>query len=178
MPISSLQGAIQKALDYLHSEFAGLQTGRASTTLVEGLVVSTYGSTQPLKNISNISTPDAKTIMIAPWDASLVPEVEKIIIASDLGMTPNNNGKSIILNIPPMTEERRKEIVKLVHKYSEDAKISVRNARHDAMKQLDTQELSEDEEHQKKDEIQKKVDDANTSIDTVTKAKEADIMKV
>lgn len=174
----NLSSETKKAIEFLHSEFAGLQTGRASSALVEGIQVFAYGGTQPLRNLATISTPDAKTIQISPFDKTLVASVEKAIRDANVGLNPNNNGNSIILNLPPMTEERRKDLVKLVHRYAEDAKVAVRNARQDAMKAVDAAGLSEDEARREKDQIQKEVDKANEEIETTAKHKETDIMKV
>lgn len=176
--ISSAVSEFEKSLSHLAQEFAGLQTGRASAGLVESIQVEVYGSNQPLKNIAQIATPDARTIQITPFDKNVIGTLEKAIQESDIGLNPNNNGNSILLNIPPMTEERRKDVVKVVHKKSEEAKISIRNARHHALDQIKKEELSEDETKRAEKELQQKVDQYNGKIEESAKKKEHEVMTV
>ena len=138
-----------KIIDHIKGEYARLQIGRASASLVESLMVEAYGSKQPMKGIGSISVPDAKTIQIQPWDRGMLSAIEKAIQTSDLNLAPLNDGMTIRLNLPPMTEERRKDIVKLVHKMAEESRISLRNARQkglDKVKQMDkAKQITEDQ---------------------------------
>lgn len=180
--ISHLEQELKKALDYLHKEYAGLQIGRASTGLVEMLEVEAYGATQPLKNMANISCPDPKTIQVQPWDKSVMGTVEKAIRDSDLGLNPVNNGNVLLIVIPPLTEERRKDLVKIVHKEAEEAKVAVRQARHNAINKLKNlekeKEISEDELKQEEKKVQEKVDEMNKKIEEDAKHKDSEVMSV
>ena len=176
--ITGATEAFEKALNYLSKEYAGLQIGRASAGLVEGIEVDAYGALQPIKNMAQIAIPDARSITITPWDAGLLPNVEKAINDSNLGIMPNNDGHAIYINLPPMTEERRKETVKVVHKLAEEAKIAIRNARHDAMDSIKKDELSEDEEKMAEKELQDKVDEYNKNVEEHMKKKETEVMTV
>ncbi len=180
--MDELQTQLQKAIAHLKTEFTALQTGRANVSLVDEIEVESYGSKMPLKQVANISCPDAKSIKIEPWDKNLVKEVERALQEADLGINPQNMGESIFLPIPPMTEERRKDMVKLVHKLSETAKISIRNARHDAMKMVKIQQeegdISEDEQKNLETDIQKEVDIFNKEVDSLAKNKEQEVLTV
>lgn len=173
---------LQKALDHLSSELAGLQIGRASASLVEGLPIEVYGAQQPLKNVANISIPDPKTLFIEPWDKANLAAIEKAIQDSSLGLNPNNDGARIALNIPPLTEERRVELTKLVGEFAETAKISVRRAREDLRKKAkqakETEEITEDEEKLFDKKLQEKIDEINSKIEEHAKQKEEEMMKV
>lgn len=176
-----LQQAIekfQKTLDHLHQEFGKLQTGRASAALVENLMVESYGTKMPLKAVASISIPEPTQIAIQPWNRDQLVDIEKAIREANLGLNPQNNGVLIRLNIPPLTEERRKELVKLVHRYAEEARISIRNARQEAMTELKKTELSEDEMHGKEAGLQKQVEEFNKKIEEASKKKEVDVMTV
>jgi ribosome recycling factor len=177
-----LEDGLQKALEHLKDEFAHLQIGRASASLVERIVVESYGVMQPLKAIASISVPDTKTIQIQPWDRSTLVGIEKAILMSDIGLTPNNNGVVIRLNIPPLTEERRKELAKVVLKMAEEAKIAVRNLRHEAMEQIksmkNNNQVTEDQQELAEKKIQEKVDAVNVDIEHAAKQKENDIMTI
>lgn len=178
----NLEEQLMKVSDHLKEQYAGLQIGRASAGLVERVMVDSYGTMQPLKAVASISVPDAKTIQIQPWDRSTLAAIEKAIQMSDIGLTPQNDGIVVRLNIPPLTEERRKELAKLVHKMAEEAKISVRAARQTAMDKVKsmqkTSELTEDQLKTSEKKIQEKVDHTNEGIDHSAKEKEADVMKV
>ena len=180
--IQELKTKGQAAVDHLHAEFSKVQTGRASASLVETLVVDSYGTKMPLKSLANITVPDAKTISIQPWDRGQIPSVEKAIRESSLGLNPQNNGIAIHLNLPPLTEERRKELVKVVHKYAEEARIALRNCRHEALDRLKTmekaKEIGEDALATAEKEAQKHVDGFNAAIEEAAKKKEKDIMTV
>lgn len=171
-----------KAVSHLKDEFSRLQVGRASASLVEEVRVDAYGSLQPLKSVASVSVPDAKTIQIQPWDRGLLTAIDKGIQMANLGLTPNNDGVVIRINIPPLTEERRKELVKVVGRYSEEAKIGVRNVRQDVNNTLNAMkkasEITEDELHGAMKELQVHVDHANKEIDEMAKKKEQDIMTV
>jgi ribosome recycling factor len=173
---------IKKAIDHLQLHLRKLQIGRASTTLVEDLVVNAYSMQQPLKALATITVPDAVTIQISPWDQTVLVHIEKSLQESHLGLTPNNDGHTIRLNIPAPTEERRKELTKVVHAKGEDAKISIRNIRHaaidDIKKKKDAKEISEDKFSFDEQEIQKSVDAANKQVDDIVKVKDSEIMSV
>jgi ribosome recycling factor len=172
----------QKCIDHLKEEFAKLQVGRASGGLVENIMLSAYGSSQPLKALASISTPDAKTIQVQPWDKALIPVIEKALRDADLNMNPTNNGSAVILNVPPLTEERRRDLVKIVGRLAEEARVSVRNIRHDSMAKYKRMEhdgdMTEDDRNRSEKQLQEAVDKANASIADLAKQKEESIMKV
>lgn len=181
----ALQAAVQdfeKTVAHLKDEYGRLQAGRANPGLVEGLMIDAYGSMQPLKNVASISVPDPKSLHIQPWDRSLMSAIEKAIQVSDLGLNPNNNGTAIILNIPQLTEERRRDLVKLVNKFAEDARISIRNARqtaNSAFKALSqSKQITEDQSTGAEKKLQEKVDEYNKKVAELAKAKEESLMTV
>lgn len=171
-----------KAVDHLFNEFSKLRIGRASSALVEDMHIPAYGGSQALKAVASISIPDAKTISISPWDKSLTAVIEKAIRDSDLGLSPNNNGQSILLSIPPLTEERRKDLVKVVHKMAEETRITIRTKRQDAMSKFKNmeknEEITEDEQKSAEKRLQEMVDEANKKVEEYTKQKEEDVLKV
>lgn len=173
---------MEKALDSLSREFGKLRTGRASTSLVEDIKVDYYGAPTPLKQIASISIPDSRTIAIQPWDRNAFGDVEKAIQKSDLGLNPVNDGKVIRINIPQLTEERRKELVKLAKKYTEDARIAIRNIRRDANDSLKGMEkdkaITEDDLHRGQDEVQKLTDEHIKMADELLDEKEKEIMEL
>lgn len=173
-----LASELDRIVNFLQGEYARLQTGRASASLVEHLNVEAYGSMQPLKNLANISVPEARQIVIQPWDKGVMAAIEKAINTSNLGLNPLNDGLLIRLTIPQLTEERRKEMVKLVGKLAEEARISVRNVRQDAFKKIKKDEVGEDEAKRLEAGIQGQVEKANERIDEIAKKKEEDVMKV
>lgn len=180
-----IQRAIQdfeKTIAHLKTEFSKLQIGRATPALVEDLKIEAYGSLQLLKAVASISIPEPKTICIQPWDKSNIALIEKAIYASQLGLAPTNNGVSVIITLPPLTEERRLELVKVVFKLAEEARITIRNVRqvaHTAFKTMEnSKEIGEDERVRSEKELQVKVDEYNKKVDEAAKAKEADIMKI
>lgn len=179
---ADLQTQLDKAISHMQQEFAALQIGRASSALVEDIEVESYGAMAPLKQVANISCPDPKTIKVEPWDKSVLAEIEKSIVTANIGINPQNMGEHLFLPIPPMTEDRRKQMVKFVHELAEKAKISVRNARHDELKMIKLQkeegELSEDAQKDAEREVQDLVDTANQKIDENAKHKEKDILTV
>ncbi|MCK9186679.1 ribosome recycling factor [Candidatus Gracilibacteria bacterium] len=180
--ISNAVKEFEKVVAHLKEEFARLQIGRASAGLVEGANVEMYGVTQPLKNIANISIPDPRTIMIQPWDKSAIVHIEKAIVAMGTGLNPVSDGICVRVPIPPLTEERRTDLTKHVRRLAEDARISIRTARQDALavfKQLKSkEEITEDDVFSAEKELQVKVDQVNVKIDELSAAKEKDVMTV
>jgi ribosome recycling factor len=173
---------MQKAVESTQRSFNTIRTGRANTSLLDRVMVEYYGAPTPLKSLANINTPDASTITIQPFDRGSVNLIEKAISLSDIGLTPNNDGSTIRLNIPPLTSDRRKELVKLAAKFAEEGKVSVRNVRRDAVdsvrKQEKSSEVSEDEARDLQDKIQKLTDKYIARIDEILAEKEKDIMTV
>lgn len=173
---------MEGALTAFTSDLAAMRTGRASTGLVEKLIVDYYGAPTPLRSIATISVPEAQLISISPFDASSLKDIEKAINQSELGLTPNNDGKIIRLQIPQLTEERRRDLVKAVSKRAEDARVSVRNVRrhrlNDLKKLENEKEITEDDHHQGKDDMQKLTDNFVHKIDEAAKEKEAELMQV
>ena len=173
---------MEKALALLKSELSKLRTGRASPSLVEHLRVDYYGTPTPLNQVGQVSIPDAKTIQIASWDQSAIPLIEKAIIAANIGLTPNVDGKLIRLSVPPLTEERRKDIAKTVKKIGEDSKVAVRNVRREANEAVKALEkgksISEDEAKKQQDLVQKVTDAFVADIDKLVESKTKDIMTI
>lgn len=171
-----------KCLDATRSEFASIRTGRATPALLDRLHVEAYGQAVPLKQVAGVSTPDARTLLITAWDKGVVGDIRKAIEKSDLGLTPNIDGTSIRLLIPPLNEERRKDLVKVLKKKAEDGKVAVRSVRHKAHDDLKTQlkngEITEDDSKRSQDQLQKLTDRYVKEIDTLVAAKEKDIMEV
>jgi len=171
-----------KTIEVLVKDLSRVRAGKASVALLEGIRVNAYGNQSPLNQISSVSVPDARTIMINPWDKSLIGEIEKAINASDLGLNPQNDGKVVRLSIPALTEERRKELVKVVAKEGEESKVSLRQHRKDANEKIKSlekgKELSEDEAKRHLDQIQKITDEAVKKVDEVIDKKTKDIMTI
>ncbi|MBT3864423.1 ribosome recycling factor [Candidatus Peregrinibacteria bacterium] len=180
--INKAKVAFGGAVEHMKSEFSKLQVGRAHAGLLENLMVEMYGSLQPLKAVANISVPDAKTLQVQPWDKAGLHPIEKAITDSGLGLNPVNTGLAIMINMPPMTEERRADVVKHVKGLAEDARISVRTARqdaHNAFKQMkDNNEMTEDDVRSADKQLQESVDASNKQIDEAAKAKEQAVMTV
>ena len=180
--IKDAKERMDKSVEAFRSDIAKIRTGKATTALLDGIRVDYYGSQSPLSQVSNVSVLDAHTLSITPWDKSMVPTIEKAIMTSDLGLNPASDGTNIRLPIPPLTEERRKEMVKLVKKFGEDSKIAVRNIRRDANDQLKKQEkekeLSEDQRHDAENQVQELTDKHIKKIDEIVEHKEAEIMEV
>lgn len=184
-PAAIRQKATEKmeaALEHLKHDLAGLRTGRASVALLDGIRVDYYGTLTPLKQVANLATPEARLITIQPWEPQLIKEIEKAISASGLGITPSNDGKVIRIPLPPLTEERRKELTKICKKHGEDTKVHVRGFRRDANEELKKLQkdakLTEDELRKGEAEIQKLTDQYIQKIDDVIKKKEHDILEV
>lgn len=178
----ALTEKMEKALSVLDKECSGLRTGRASTHLLDPVVVEMYGSKMPLSQVGTISTPDAKTITVQVWDKEMLKTVEKAIADANLGVNPMSDGQLIRMNLPPISEERRKELVKLAHKYGEGTKVALRNIRRDGMDALKKMEkdnaISKDEHHQHSEEIQKLTDDFSKRVDSFVETKEKEILTV
>jgi ribosome recycling factor len=170
------------AIKALEEDLGGIRTGRASPSLVEKLSVEYYGSPTPLRQLANITIPEPRTITIRPFDASSLKNIERAILTSELGLNPNNDGQNIHLNLPPLTHERRQELVKVVSKRLEDAKIAVRNVRRDAIKDLREFEaeklISEDDLHRGEEETQKLTDKYSEDIDAIGAQKEKEILEI
>ncbi len=180
--IKDAEDKMKKALASLDKEFSRLRTGRATTSLLDGIRVDYYGTPTPLDQIASVSTPDSRTITIQPWDRKAFADVEKAILKSDLGLTPVNDGKIIRIGIPPLTEERRKDLVKVAKKYTEEAKVAVRNVRRDAneilKKKKNDKSISEDEQHKGQEEVQKLTDSYVAKADAALTKKEKEIMEI
>jgi len=177
--IDEMQKKMTKSTESTKKEFQNIRTGRASIALVEGIQVDYYNTPTPLKGLANITTPDPKTITIQPWDPSVVNDIERAILKSGLGLTPVNDGKIVRMQIPPLTEERREELSKLVKKVAEEGRVAVRNGRHEAVEQIKKLEkfkvIPEDRSHACQKEIQKITDKFIAQIDEALKHKEAEI---
>ena len=176
------QARMGKSIESLRHNLVKVRTGRANTGLVDSIKVNYYGSDMPLSQVASVAVGDARSIIITPWEKQMVGAVEKAILASDLGLTPNTAGTTIRLNIPALTEERRKELTKVVHSEGEDAKVAIRNIRRDANHQvkelLKDKQITEDEASRTEAEIQKITDGAIKDVDEVIKAKETELMAV
>lgn len=173
---------IEKSIAFLIDNLNTVRAGRANSALLDKVTVDYYGTPTPLKAIANISTPDPRSLMIAPFDPKSLHDIEKAINVANIGINPSNDGKIIRLQIPALTEERRKEFTKLVRKFGEDAKVAIRNERRDANEHLKKQEksgeLTEDDLKNEEKQVQKKTDDAIVEIDKIVEKKEAEIMEV
>jgi ribosome recycling factor len=171
-----------RAIEALKKEFASIRTGRASLALLDGIMVNYYGTQTPLQQLASLSIPDSRQIAIQPWDQKIIPDIEKAIMKSDLGLTPMNDGKMIRINIPPLTEERRKQLVKAVKKKAEEAKVSIRNIRRDVNEDLKILEkekhFSKDEVRRLQEETQKITDSYIAKVDEILGHKEKEIMEV
>lgn len=180
--LKQFEEKMQKSLESLEGEYTNIRAGRANPNILNKIKVEYYGVPTPLQQVGNVSVPEARTIVITPWETSLLKEIEKAIICSDLGLTPNNDGKSVILNFPELTEERRKELAKDIKKKGENAKVAVRNVRRDAndylKKQLKANEISEDEEKDYEDKVQKLTDKYVEKIDSAIDNKSKEILTV
>ena len=176
------EGKMGKSIDSVAADFASVRAGRANASVLDRIMVDYYGSPTPIQQIAAISSPDPRSLVIAPWDATAVKAIEKAIQNSGLGINPQNDGKSIRLNFPQLTEERRKELVKQIRKYAENGKVAVRNIRRDAMehfKKLEkASEITEDEMKQAEKDLQKLTDDSCKKLDELLAKKEKELMAV
>ncbi len=173
---------MEGSIEALKKEFGSIRTGRASLALLDGIMVDYYGTPTPVQQLASLSVPESRQIAIQPWEQRVIPEIEKAIMKSDLGLTPSNDGRVIRISIPALTEERRKQLVKVVRKKAEEAKVAIRNIRRDSNEELKKLEkekhLSEDDVKRSHDEIQKMTDSYIVKIDEVLKHKENEIMEV
>lgn len=180
--IKECEQKMKKSIAALEKELGKVRTGRASLALLDDIRVDYYGTPSPLNQVATLSVPESRLIVIQPWDNSIIGEIEKAILKSELGMTPANDGKVIRITIPRLTEERRKELVKLVKKMGEASKVGVRNIRRDVIEELRTMEksktISEDELHQLQNQVQKATDTSIENIDKVIATKEKEIMEI
>ena len=178
----SFTNQMDQALEYLRKDLSGLRTGRASVTLLDGVRVDYYGTMTPLKQVANVATPEARLITIQPWEPKLIKEIEKAISNSGLGVTPSNDGKLIRVPLPPLTEERRKELTKICKKHGEETKVKIRGFRRDANEELKKLQkdakLTEDELRKAEQETQKLIEQYGQKIDEIIKKKEQEIMEV
>ena len=180
--LKEVREKMQKAVDYLDAELKGIRTGRATPGLVEHIRVEVYGSGQPLKNVAQISTPDARTIAIKPFDGSTLKDIERGIAASDLGVMPNSDGKTIRINLPPLTEERRKQLVAHVKSICEQQRVQLRNARRDYLKKVETALAEKTVTEDARTKFDKQVNDLHKDmekpIDDLFKKKSEEIMQI
>ncbi len=180
--IDSMAQEMDKSIQSLKHELSKLRTGRASTALVDSIQVDYYGSKVPLNQVANVTTPDARTIQITPWEGGMVGAIEKSILAANIGLTPQNDGKVVRVPLPPMTEERRKDMVKVVKKMGEDTKVAIRTHRRDGNEEVKQQEkgktLTEDDAKKAMDLIQKKTDEKTGEVDKIVASKEKEVLTV
>lgn len=180
--IDQFSAAADKSLASLKNELSKVRTGRASTALVEPVQVDYYGTPTPLTQVANVTTPDARTIQIAPWENSMIGAIEKAIHGANIGLTPQSDGKVVRISVPAMTEERRKEMVKLIKKIGEDSKVAIRNSRRDSNEEVKKAEkaktLTEDESKKFQEQVQKKTDEKIAEVDKLITAKEKEIMTI
>ena len=173
---------MQKPIEVVVSDFAGVRAGRANAAVLDKITVEYYGTETPIQQVASISTPDARTLVIQPWDGTLLKAVEKALLASELGINPQNDGKVIRLIFPQLTEERRKELTKQVKKYGEGGKVAIRNIRRDAMesfkKKEKASEITEDDLKQAEKDLQKLTDDSSKKIDELLARKEKELMEI
>jgi len=176
------ESKMEKSVTFLESQFASVRAGRANAAVLDQVMISYYGTSTPIQQVASISSPDPRTLVIQPWDAGVLQDVEKAIQTSDLGINPQNDGKVIRLAFPQLTEERRKELVKQVKKYGEDCKVAVRNIRRDAMelfkKQQKTSEITEDDYKNAEKDMQKITDKFIKEVDELTVKKEKELFEL
>lgn len=180
--IKEMKDQMDAAVDAMRREFSGVRTGKATPNLLDTVRVEAYGSRVPLNQVATVNTPEPRMIVVQPWDKTLINDIEKGIMTADLGLNPSNDGNLIRVPIPPLSEERRKDMVKLLHKMAEEGKISIRHARQEGNKTVKQREhdhdISEDEARRQLDEIQEITDQYITKIDEMMKKKEEEIMEV
>jgi len=179
--ISEIRENMEKTGDVLDQEYKKMRTGRASTSIIEGIRVECYGTQMRLNQIASLSSPESRLLIVQPWDQTIIGNIEKSILKSGLGLTPMNDGKLIRISIPPLTEERRKELAKMAKKMAEDSKIIIRNHRREAnemLKELKNEgEISEDEMYAYQEKVQKNTDECITKIDEIRTQKEIEILE-
>ncbi len=180
--LSTANKKMDKAIEAFKGALVKLRTGRASVSMLDHITIDYYGNPTPLSQVANLSVPEPRSITVQPWDVSQIGDIERAIISSDLGLTPGNDGKLIRINIPQLTEERRKELVKLSRKYGEDCKVAIRNCRRDAndgLKKLEKdKEISQDDQKKAEKQVQEITDKETLSVDAILAQKEKEIMEV
>jgi ribosome recycling factor len=180
--MNEIKVKMEKTIDVLRKDLGRVRTGRASLAILEGIRVNYYGVPSPLAQVASLSIPDSRTIAIQPWDTKMIGEIEKAIQKSDLGLTPLNDGKIVRINIPPLTEERRKELVKVIKRMEEEGKVALRNVRRDANEQLKGAKkdkmISEDDLFKLQEEVQKLIDKTIEKNEEIVKMKEKEILEV
>jgi len=177
--ISEAADSMKKSLQHLDRELLKIRAGRANPSMLEGIRVEYYGAMTPLSQVANVSTPDARTLNVQPWEKTLIPEIEKAILVANLGLNPQNNGEVVIINIPPLTEDRRKDLVKQAKAEGEDAKVSIRSARKDANDMLkDLDGVSEDLVKDAEERVQSLTNSHVAKVDSAIETKEGEIMTV
>lgn len=176
--IAQNEDLMNKAVEHLDHELTKIRASRANPSMLEGVRVEAYGSHMPLNQVANVNTPDARTLMIQPWDKKMIDAIEKAIQAANLGFNPSNNGESVIINVPMLTEERRKDLVKAAHKEGEHARVSIRGARQKAMEAIKAAKMPEDFAKDAQEQVEKLTASYNKKVDTLLEAKEKDILKV
>ena len=180
--IKETREQMEAAVDAMRREFSGVRTGKATPNLLDTVRVEAYGSKVPINQVASVNTPEPRLIVVQPWDKSLIQEIEKGIMSADLGLNPSNDGNLIRVPIPPLSEERRKDMVRLLHKMAEEGRISVRHARQEANKTIKQEEhdheISEDEARRKLDQVQEMTDEYISKIDQLMAKKEAEVMEV
>ena len=180
--LAEMRQNMEKAIESYRYDLSKIRTGRASLVLLDGVKVDYYGAPTPLNQVATLSVPEAKMIVIQPWEAKLIPEIEKAIQKSDLGLNPSSDGKVVRLTIPPLTEDRRRDLVKMVKKMAEDVRISIRNARREALellKELEKEhEISEDDMHKHQKNIQTVTDEYIEKVDQIAAKKDKEVMEV
>ena len=176
--LKSAEDKMQSSLLHLENELFNIRAGKANPNMLKSVMVDYYGNPTAIGQLANINTPDSKSLVVQPWDKSILQEIEKGIINANLGFNPMNNGDTIIVSIPPLTEERRKELVKIVRNESENSKISIRNIRKDSNHEIKNTDISDDEKKNYEIDIQELTDNFITKIDSVLKVKEKEIMTV
>ena len=182
MSLENIDEKMDKVVERLEVNFSEIRAGRANPTILDQFTVDYYGTETPIKQVASISVPEARLLVIQPWDASLITPIEKVLLASNLGITPSNDGKVIRLPFPALTEDRRKELVKVVKGYGENSKIAIRNLRRDGLDKLKKlekdKEISEDELRQAEEEVQKVTDKFIKKVEDITKLKEKELMEI
>lgn len=176
--LDSTKENMQNALSHLEKELVKIRAGKASPSMLSSVMVEYYGNMTPLSQMSNINTPDGRTLSVQPWEKQMIPQIETAILNSNLGFNPMNNGEMVIINVPPLTEERRKQLVKQAKAEAEDAKVSIRSARQEANKEVKALEVSEDLEKNAEIDIQELTNEFSNRVDRILEVKEAEIMKV
>ncbi len=179
--LDAAQAKMQRAVDHLEEELLNVRAGKASPNVLNGVLVDYYGTMSPVSQVASVTVPDAKTVLVQPWDKKMLPVIEKAILVANIGLTPSNNGEQIRLSIPPLTEERRKQLVKQIKAEGETARVSLRNARRDAVeafKKAQKDGMPEDEAKDGEERAQKLTDKFSKRVDELLSAKEKEIMTV